>query len=267
MQAWEKALLLAKNKINSSIVTYAFQHTVVMRNYFNYFYHANETKRTGHIVDLPLPNHLLANGKTMFALLSESNYPSLGEAEAIRQLYIKKMSSAVPKEKSEAILFIAGSYDKVETKSLITLVYHAFPEAQDFAIWFKGSPVNPFEPLFKELKIDYQKAGYRIVYNDLSELLPCVSIALVANTTVAIEVLACKCQLIIPLFADTMLMNPVIDTNATYHFVSQPQELQKIVMNLLKDDHAENNEKNALVLNDYWNLDDKLPRWSKLLTL
>ena len=38
MQAWEKALNLAKSHLSPDTFTYAFQHTVVMRNYFNYFY-------------------------------------------------------------------------------------------------------------------------------------------------------------------------------------------------------------------------------------
>jgi surface carbohydrate biosynthesis protein (TIGR04326 family) len=263
MQAWEKALVLAKKKQNPSVKTLAFQHTVVMENYFNYFYNTDEIKATGKPTDFPVPDQLIANGALTYSLLAKSNFPNLSEAEAIRQLYLAHMP-AVTSEVRKPVLLVAGSYDRVETKSLITLVYQALRGTKDFEIWFKGSPVNPMERLFNELEIDWQAANFQITQTSIAELLPLVKIALVANTTVAIEAIAAGCALIIPLFADTMQMNPVISTDADYQLVSTPEQL-KASVNLLFNRSAAMQKK--YFIGDYWHLDATIPRWTNILNL
>jgi surface carbohydrate biosynthesis protein (TIGR04326 family) len=264
MQAWEKALLLAQKKQCPKVTTVAFQHTVIMKNYFNYFYHIDELKQTGSTNDFPLPTKLLANGTLMRTLLAESGYPNLAEVEAVRQLYISQRTRVTDPTPEKPVLLVVGSYDRVETSSLITMVYQTFPNADDFQIWFKGSPVNPVEILFKELGIDSQAANYQILHRDVAELLQLASIALVANTTVAIEAIAFGKPLIIPLFADTMLMNPVIDTSAAYHQVTTPAQLSTQVQTLLARPPSLSIP-NAEFINSYWHLDTQLPRWTHLL--
>jgi surface carbohydrate biosynthesis protein (TIGR04326 family) len=267
MQAWEKAFLMAKNQEQPTAKTLSFQHTVVMKNYFNYFYSPAEVMQTGDVLDFPLPDQLIANGKQMRALLAES-FPNLWEAEAIRQLYISKLTqdSTVHAPPVPPVLLVVGSYDRVETKSLLTLVYKAFPQAIDFRIGFKGSPVNPVENLFNELGIDWRAANYTIEFTEIAKLLPTVSIALVANTTVAIEALAFKRPLIIPLLADTMLMNPVINTDAEFHLISTPEQLRMRVNDLMATDIAPATTHDNAFINSYWHLDLTIPKWTQLLT-
>ena len=263
MQAWEKALVLAKKQQNPQLKTLAFQHTVVMENYFNYFYNKGEISATGHANDFPLPDQLIANGALTYSLLAKSNYPNLSEAEAIRQLYLSKIPAANG-EARKPVLLVAGSYDRVETKSLITMVYQALKNTREVEVWFKGSPVNPMEPLFNELGIDWEAANFHISHINIAELLPSVRIALVANTTVAIEAIAAGCALIIPLFADTMQMNPVISTNADYHLVSTPLQLKNCV-NMLINQQTSSQKK--YFIGDYWHLDATIPRWTTILNM
>jgi surface carbohydrate biosynthesis protein (TIGR04326 family) len=265
MQAWEKALIMAKKKQNPATQTIAFQHTVVMENFFNYFYHNDEIKTANSPADFPLPDQLLANGKLMHSLLAKTNYPVLHEVEAIRHLYISQFDMTQKRGTDKIILLVVGSYDRVETKSLITLVYKAFPQSQTFEIWLKGSPVNPLEPLMKELGIDSQKANYHISQKPVSELLPATTIALVANTTVAIEALAFGCSLIIPLFADTMMMNPAVSTDENFQFVSNPAQLQKQVEEIIQNKKINSPDEASHFIQNYWHLDSTIPRWTKIL--
>jgi hypothetical protein len=107
MQAWEKALIIAKKQESPQTKLLAFQHTVVMRNYFNYFYDKNE------IPHVPLPDLLIANGKFMRSLLAESKYPNLCEAEAIRQLYLNQIIKLSHRENvTHPVLLVVGSCDK-----------------------------------------------------------------------------------------------------------------------------------------------------------
>jgi len=266
MQAWEKALIIAKKKESPKTQTLAFQHTVVMRNYFNYFYDVHETVQAGNVTDMPLPDKLIANGKLMYTLLSESNYPNLCEAEAIRQLYLTNNKNGSVTKVNKPILLIAGSCDKVETTSLISMVYLSFPQANKFEIWFKGSPVNPVEPLFADLGINIAETNYKILYNDISELLKLATLALVANTTVAIEAVAFACPLIIPVFADTMLMNPIVDTQAEYFQVGRIEELQQFVARLIQQEKTTNVNDTQYTIQHYWNINPHIPLWTKILT-
>lgn len=264
MQAWEKALLTARNSVNPEIKTLAFQHTVVMRNFFNYFYDKRETCRNNNIMDLPLPDRLIANGKITYSLLAESNYPNLCEAEAIRQLYLHKMiNQPLVNNGNQAVLLVVGSYDKNETKSLITMVHSAFAKTATFPILFKGSPVNPMEPIFNELDIDLSQTNYKILHNDIAELLKLAKVALVANTTVAIEAAVMGCSVIVPVFADTMLMNPIIETNATYRQVSTAKELKSIVEQEMQE--TQQSTQAAHFIGSYWNIDKNLPLWTNIL--
>jgi surface carbohydrate biosynthesis protein (TIGR04326 family) len=265
MQAWEKAMLLAKKKQQPNLKTIAFQHTVVMENFFNYFYHGDEIKQANLATDFPMPDQLLANGNMMHALLAKTNWTSLSQAEAIRHLYISHLKLRDTKTRAKKIMLVVGSYDRVETKSLITMVYQAFPVANDFEIWFKGSPVNPVEPLLTQLGIDALKANYKICHAAVADLLPAAAIALVANTTVAIEALALGCELIIPLFADTMMMNPAVSSGLDYQLVSHPQQLYECVTNLLQMSKARETLKGHHFIQNYWHLDAAIPRWTKIL--
>ncbi len=265
MQAWEKAMLLAKKKQQGKMKTIAFQHTSVMENFFNYFYHNDEIKPANLPTDFPLPDQLLANGNMMHALLAKTAWPSLSQAEAIRHLYISQLKIGDHLDQDKKVLLVVGSYDRVETKSLITLVYQAFPVARDFEIWFKGSPVNPVEPLLAQLGIDAQQANYKICHAPVAELLPQISIALVANTTVSIEALALGRELIIPLFADTMMMNPAVSSGLDYKLVSHPQQLLECVTSILKDYQAPETLKGSYFIQNYWHLDAAIPRWTEIL--
>lgn len=267
MQAWEKALIAAKNKISPHIKTISFQHTSVMRNYFFYFYKKNETVQNGKAIDFPLPDLLLANGNLMYSLLSESGYSNLAQCEAIRQLYLNELiAKPIVKRTDRPILLIAGSFDRNETKSLISMVYMAFPETIDFEIWFKGFPSTPIENIFKELNIDINASGYKIFHSDISTLLQEATIAIVPSSAVAIEAFALQCKVIVPIFSDTMLMNPLIDFDTEYYLAGSVQELKIIVKNCFKTVVGADIAKIQHFINEYWNLNPELPNWTTILT-
>lgn len=260
MQAWEKAFLMAAKTLAQPLKTLAFQHTVVGRNYYNYFYHPDDTQQSANKLNLPLPDKLIANGKMMYDFLAESQYSGLCQAEAIRQLYL----SNLPQKNcpTTPILFVGGSCDKTEMIALLTMLHQAYPKAEKFAIWIKASPVMPVEPLFAELHIDLPTTQYKIFHSDVSELLSQVDIALIANTTVAIEAAAMGCPVIVPVFADTLLMNPIVGTQATYFEVSNVNQLKATIEKLLQEPRKKYSEN---FIDHYWNINPALPLWTNLL--
>lgn len=262
MQAWEKAFLMAKNSTCPSLKTFAFQHTVIGRNYYNYFYHPNDTLQRNHPFDFPLPDKLIANGKRMHDFLAESKFKDLIQAEAIRHLYLHDLQERRSQEKTKPILFLGGSCDKTEMIALLTMFYQAYPQACDFEVWIKASPVMPVEPIFREIGIDITKTNYQIFHADVSKLLSQVDIALIANTTVAIEAAAIGCPVLVPVFADTLLMNPIIGTQAHYIEVGSVEELKTAIKKLLR---APKNKVFSQFIDDYWNVNPDLPLWTNII--
>lgn len=266
MQAWEKGLNAAKKSIQPLTQTLAFQHATVMRNFYNYFYDAEEILPSGKNTDFPAPDLLIANGQAMHTLLAESCYPQLTQAEAVRQLYINHfLNKPMSKKRDKPLVLVAGSFDRQETKSLISMVYAAFPVAETFDIWIKGFPATPVEDIFTELNIDVKATGYKISHQDIAELLAFAAVAVVPSSTVAIEAILFECQVIIPLFADTMLLNPLIDVSLDYSLISTAAELKNAIENALLVKPVEDiSSATRSFMKNYWNLDQTLSLWEKI---
>lgn len=268
MLAWEKALNAAKNKICPGVRTIGFQHSSVSKNDLSYFYDKSETIRTGKISDMPLPDLLACNGEHIYSLLSKCGYPGLMQVEAVRYLYLEKILSLPPlPRKGRPVLLIAGPYRKEEAKALFSLVYAAFPKADLFDIWFKGHPSMPVEDIFKELAIDISGTGYVIHHNNISEYFPNAWAVLVSTSTVSMEALAFGCEVIIPVLADVMLINPLTDFEKYYHKVTCSEELRKAMENIAAGNTLYDINEYRQFVRKYWNLDATLSKWSALLKL
>ena len=266
MHAWEKALNAAKKDINPQIRTIGYQHASVSKNDFGYFYDKSETVSTGKPSDLPLPDILACNGKYLYDLLSVSGYPNLIETEAVRYLYLDKVLSikSMPR-KGRPLLLVAGPYNKNEARALVAFVSMAFPSADQFDIWFKGHPAMPLEEIFQELGLDNLKKGFSIKYGNISEYLCDAWAVIVSTSTVAMEALGAGCEVIIPVFPEAMLMNPLADFDNYYHNVMTPQELRVVMEKIIGGRYLYDTEEYKYFIKRYWNIDPSLPLWSKLL--
>lgn len=267
MQAWEKALNAAKMKVNSDIVTVGFQHTFVMKNNFNYFYHTDETKKNNLPTDLPLPDVFIVNSRLMASLFEKCQYNQL-EVEAIRHFYLRDVINKQPPNKlaNRKILLVAGSFDKTETKSLITIVYSVFPQAKEFDIWFKGYPYTPISPILRELKIDAMTANYKVFYEDIGNLLAQAHIVFVPSSSVAIEALAYGCTVIVPCLADKMQLNPLVDYETGHHIVYSAEEFRLVVEKEIQE-YSSFNKAAGQFLQTCWHLDKDLKRWQTVLEI
>ncbi len=268
MHAWEKALSAAKNRKNPQIRTMGYQHACVSRNDLSSFCDKTDTVRTDNLSALPLPDVLACNGEYLYSLLSESGFPGLTQVESVRYLYMDEMlSSQITPRTGRPVLLIAGAYDRSETRALVSLVYAAFPKADRFDIWFKGHPSMPVEEIFEELAIDVAKTGYAICRDNISEYLGQAWAMLVSTSTVSIEALAFGCEVIIPFFPDTMLINPLADCEKYYHKVTCAEDLRETMGKIMEGHSLGGIDEYRQFIDSYWNIDSKLPRWTNLLNL
>jgi len=209
---------------------------------------------------------LACNGELTCARLSESGYPNLTQVEAARHLYLDEpLSSLFPPRPSGRVLLVAGSIDKTEAGALVALVYGAFPKSEQFEIWFKGHPSMPFEPVFMEGGIDVRKTGYKVRGNDEVNCLKDAWVVLVPSSSVAIEALAFGCEVIVPVFPDSVCMSPLVGYEAYYHKVTCVEELKITMESIMSGNGLNNVDEKKRFTRRYWNLDRKMPKWEKLL--
>lgn len=268
LQGWEKALNAAKKDIHPQIRTIGYQHASVSRNDLSHFYDKTETVRLGKPSDLPLPDIFACNGKYLYDLLSESGYPNLIETEAVRYLYLNKMLSFESKpRKGRPVLLVAGPYNRNEATALTALVCSAFPRAEQFDIWFKGYPSMPFEEIFHDLGLDYLHASFIIQHDNISEYLNKAWAVIVSTGTVAMEALGAGCDVIIPVFPEVMIMNPLADFEDYHHHVTTPQELRLVMEKIVGGYSLCGTKEHKQLIRRYWNLNPELPLWTKLLKI
>ena len=202
----------------------------------------------------------------MLDLLAKSGYQNLTMVEAIRYVYLDEVFSTLPQPRSSnPLLLVAGSVDKIESTNLITLVNAAFPKAETFDICFKGHPSLPFEKLFEEVGIDISERGYMISHNNISECLDSAWAVLVPSSTVSIEALAFGCEVIVPVFSNSMLMNPLADFKEFYHKVTSPEELKDTMCKIANGFTLHSIDEYREFVKKCWCIDRTLPRWTNLL--
>lgn len=266
MQAWEKAMNAANSISTSPVRTIGFLHTAISTNQLNYFYDKSETMRTGKTTDMPIPDLIACNGDHIYNLMSESGFPNLTKVEAIRQLYLGKILSSPPvKHKGRPVLLVVGNYKVQESKAMFSMVYRAFPRADRFDIWFKGHPSMPVEHIFKLLDINIDKTGYIIHHGDISQCLPHAIAVLVSSSNVSIEALAYGCEVIVPITADVMLINPLANFREYYHRVYSAEELKETMDRISNGFTLHSINEYRQFVSKYWDLDLTMQKWTELL--
>lgn len=266
MHAWEKGLNAGVRNVAPEIRTIGFQHAAISSNYYHYFYDPSETIASGKKTDLPIPNVMAITGEHTKSLLSVCGYGNIELVESIKHIYVNKLlSTKFEKPHKKPVLLVAGSVNRKETKTLTSIVHTAFPKSDFFEIWFKAHPLCPFETIFEELDIDPDKSGYLLKGGNIADVLRESSAVFVPTSTVSIESLAFGCEVLIPILADSMLMNPLSDYEEFYHPIGTPSELKSSVEAILFRGKTKNVSDYCNFVKNYWLTDPELARWQALL--
>lgn len=266
MQAWEKALNSAKNLNSSKMKTIGFLHTSIPRNNFCYLYTPDELKDNSGRQMMPLPDLLACNGDISFRFMAELQYPNLTKVEAIRQLYLSDYLISNHVKINEQVVLVVGSMNRKETMSLILLINAAFPKKQKFRIWLKEHPATPINYLLKLLNIDIQECGYEIKDGPIDKLLKDATVVVVGDSTVSLEAIGFGCKVILPVFCDNVMMNPLFDFDKYFIKVFNPDELRNAI-DVILTKNADNVQSGDAMefIHKYWDLDKSLNKWETLL--
>ncbi len=267
MQGWEKALNAAKRSAPSPVRSIGFQHTAFSKNYLSYYYDREELSAPPGSYTLPLPEVLAANGASAYAEFRSTGYPNVKEVEALRQIHITEAFSVTKNiPKGKPILFIPGAVKEDESIDLISLVQAASGELTHWDIRFKSHPAMPLEKIFKKMGIALHKAGYTLLpETTFRQCLKDATAVLVATSSVGIEALAYGCEVLIPSFADTMSMNPLIDFPEYAHPINGKKDLIDTLEKIAAGERLHTPQEYNAFVSTYWNLDSSLHTWRDLL--
>ena len=268
--AWEKALASAKNKINPGIKLFAYQHATVSRMLLNYFNDPLEFK-TYDRYPMPLPEKIICNGRLTRKYMEESGYPEsmLAVAEAIRYNHLK-LASGTQNGDYRNIALVVLSISPQESSSLLSIAYQALKDMPGAIIWVKPHPFLSADKVIKEALIDRAKLSFEIKEGDLAEYLKEARVAIVGESSVALEALASGCHVISVNVPEWINMSPLNGiTTDLIKIASSADELRGMVEEILNSrfDRVLNSLSSKKIINDFFYMNSNTNVPEKLLAI
>jgi len=229
--AWEKALNIAiSEKVYLKAI--GIQHTIVPLLLLNYFDYKEDMKDGNYIQKVPKPDYLACVGKIMEDLFQKNGWPQnkifiLG---AIRSQYLKsQIEKKIVWNTRENKVLVVLSIMPEESEGILLYVYNAFKDEKNYRIIIKPHPFLPISRLINFANIDLKRDVFEITSKPLNELLCISKVLIVAESSAALEGIACKCQVVIPRFANIVDMNPLSGFSDLPFYAEDSQELKEIV--------------------------------------
>ena len=265
MHAWEKALICAKENTSSTTTLFAYQHSTIPRMLLNYFNDPAEVDYTGSYA-MPRPEKIICNGSVPFNYMRESGWPKekLYMAEAIRFNHLKEHLNS-RWNKSKKIVLVALSISPEESSSILNLAYYSLKDMRDIEVWLKP---HPFLNLDKALKLSFipkHDFPFIIKNGNIDKYLFDARIAIVGESSAAIEALALGCDVITINAPGWVNMSPLKNIKTEIvRTCSTPDELRKLVLDIFKEeyDHQTHLIEARRIINDYFylNQDSNIPK-------
>lgn len=255
-QAWEKALLYAwKEKQSAKIVGNC--HAIVRFFDFRYFNYGRLYEEQGQSFLNALPDKIAVNGLQPLRVMRESGVPEakLILVEAIRYLYLNHFQHLQARETTtqKTLLCITdyfASSTRFQLKVLCELL--TMPEYSKLKVIVKPHPYFPINNMLQLLQL----SGKIEISNDhLSVLWGKVDLVFTSNlTTTPLEVIKVGLPCMIAKDPEFFNFSPLRAVSEVV-FVENATELSQAVKQSKIYPHQL----------DYFDLDDKLPKWRKLL--
>lgn len=260
MQAWERALLSAREAVRSDMTLLGYQHATVSPMFLNYFNGPGEINDSG-VHALPKPDKIICNGPLTYRNFLACGWPEsrLYVAEALRYFHLREQASLNRSEK-ERVVLVAFSIDAEESSALLSNVYEALKDLRDTEVWIKSHPFLSCRKVLELSGLQLDEGRFKIKDSPVGELLPHSRIVVAGESGVSLEALAFGCSVILINAPEVVNMSPLRGIESyLIHEVFSPEELRQQVEAVLYGE--QDMEKAAAeawkILNDFFCLDDK----------
>ena len=260
MQAWEKALVSARDSQRSGMFLLSYQHGALSTMLLNYF---NVKREITDCPDYPVggADRIVCDGPVPHKYLKESGWPEerLWIAEAIRYTHLKECMKSIRGDKKRIALLVF-SISPEESSSILNLAYESFRGVKDIEIWIKPHPFLRVEDVFRLSGIKGDIAPFKVREEPVESLLSEARMAIVGESTVSIEALAFGCDVVIVNVPEWINMSPLKNVKTgLVRFASSPEELRQAADDIfLKAYDPETREREARgVINNYFYFNEK----------
>jgi len=272
MHAWEKALAAARNAVSPDMRLLGYQHSTVPKMLLNYFF-APEELRGDVSYPLPLPDMLACNGFLHQSYMKESGWPEerLPIVEAIRFYHLKKHIGKEWKKSGNVVIVIL-SISIESSCALLNIIYEALQGVENVEIWLKPHPFLNLKEALALSEMHVTTGRFKIKDGSIEDLLIDARVAVVGDSSVAVEALAFGCSVITVSTPEMVNTSPLRGmTNRMISNVESPGELREKILSILNApaDIAPSASETADMLHNFFFLgsEDNIPKqFLKLLT-
>lgn len=257
-QPWEMAFIHAwKSAGHGQLV--GVPHTTVLFWDTRYYFDPRSYQRRGGN-DLPMPSQVALNGPVSMSQYRDGGYPEdqMAEVEALRYLYLESLPSEHPLSKSDTAktlrVLVLGDYLPDVTRYQMELLLTAarfLPSDTCYIV--KPHPASMIKTS------DYPALQFQLTNAPLAELLADCDVAFTSNiTSAAVDAYCFGVPVVSMLDGNSFNMSPLRGMKGVV-YVTSPDELVTALSNA--------KQRERVLAEPYFCLDNGLPRWRKLLGL
>jgi surface carbohydrate biosynthesis protein (TIGR04326 family) len=259
-QGWEVALNYNwKESGHNRLI--AFPHSTVrfwdLRYYYDYRLIRNKI-----LNNLPFPDLIACNGEVIKKNLIDGGYNAedLVEAESLRYLDLLKINHdsefKSSRYKENINLLVLGDYSYKNTVFQLALLENAFPKIQrELTIRFKPHPACPINIA------QYSNLNMKLVTEPLYEILDWADVTFSSETTsAAVDSFISGKEVLIALNFKALNFSPLKDFKNVY-FLSTSNSLADHLNSFSFNNPVDKSR------NEFFYLDEEIPKWKKLLKI
>jgi len=255
-QPWEKCMIYAWRKYGHGQII-GVPHASVSYWDLRYSLHSNDYLNFNANSSL-FPDNVALNGKAAVNMYIEDGLPfdRIIEVEALRYLYLSNLKTKPMTVVDDGInLLVLGGHDLHSNRIQMELLINCL-ELIDRKVNILLKP----HPLSLIQKSDYPNLNFQVTFSPLNEIISKYNVVFSSNqTAAAVDVYLSQKKVLIMKDCNTFNMSALRGFEGV-NFVKTPKELAGFL--------SENtNELSMLVDQDFFFLDNELPKWRKLLNI
>lgn len=234
MYAWEAALNAARRPFKN-IRAIALQHTIVSQLLLNYFESPHNLKWENDVLRLPLPDRIGCVGEITKKMLHDGGWPN----ERLFKLGALRMAPATTPSANENAcsnaVIVALSYSMAEALEILSLVSRAFREEKNLLIYLKFHPAMSYVDISRKniLPSDLLSLPFVITEEPIEKLLCRSQVMIAGGTSSCLGALRMGRNVIVPLVASSLCINPLFGVSDIASFVATSAELRSETMKAL----------------------------------
>jgi len=258
-QGWEFGLIPVWRKRGHGRLI-GSPHSTVRFWDLRYFFDPRSYQRRDAF-DLPMPDRVAVNGPVMREVYKEGGYPveELVEVEALRYLHLMELKANAVSDPLSVTgvlrVLVLGEYLDRNTRRQMKLLEKAAPSLPLGTLFI----VKP-HPACLILSSDYPGLSMSVTMEPISKLLAECDVAYSsAVTSAAVDAYCAGVQIVSVRDPDTLNLSPLYGYRGVL-FASTPRELANALLSAVDDAYTQQDRQ------DFFILDQQLPRWLNLLT-